>query len=447
MLSRSWRLLAVAILAAGLMAGNAVAQEDDDGALSEGPTVGLQLIAEGLISPVSLVVPDDGTHRRFVVDQAGLVRIIDPDGSLRDEPFLDVRDRMVSLGAFFDERGLLGLAFHPSFASNGRFFVYYSAPLRPGAPAGFNHTSHIAEFTVSGDDPNRADPDSERLLLQVDEPQANHNAGDMHFGPDGFLYISLGDGGGANDTANGHTPGIGNGQDATNLLGSLLRIDVDGGDPYGIPADNPFVGTEGRDEIFAYGLRNPYRFTFDGEDLYLADVGQNLFEEVNLVERGGNYGWNRKEATHCFDPASPNTPPETCPDTGPLFGDPLLDPIIEYGNSRLRPDGVGLAIVGGRVYRGASLPQLRGLYVFGDWSTGFGTPDGTLMVARSRPRGLWHLSELLVDGRPDGRLGHFITGFGQDEAGEVYVLTSDTSGPSGANGRVYRLTRPGGGGS
>jgi glucose/arabinose dehydrogenase len=440
---RLWSVPAALTLTATLMIGAAAAQEDDDRAIPAGPTVGLELVADGFVSPVSLVAPTDGTERRFVVDRAGLVRIITSDGVLLAEPFLDVRDRMVGLMPGFDERGLLGLAFHPQFADNGRFFVYYSAQLRAGAPSGFNHTSHVSEFAVSATDPNVAAPDSERILLQVDEPQFNHNAGDIHFGPDGFLYITLGDGGGANDVGLGHTPGLGNGQDATNLLGSLLRIDVDTGDPYGTPDDNPFVGTEARDEIFAYGFRNPYRFTFDGDDLYVADVGQNLFEEVNLVESGGNHGWNVREATHCFDPANPFDPPETCADTGPLFGDPLVGPIIEYGNINAFPDdGVGVAVVGGRVYRGAELPQLRGRYVFGDWSTSFGQPDGTLLVANERPSGLWQLQELRVAGRPDGRLGHFVLGFGQDGAGEVYVLTSNAAGPTGTTGQVYRLTNP-----
>jgi glucose/arabinose dehydrogenase len=442
MLSRSRRLLVALPLAVGLVVGPATAQEDDERAIPAGPTVGLELVAEGLTAPVSLQVPDDGTQRRFVVDQVGTIRIITPDGTMLNEPFLDVRDRMVEVGPGFTERGLLGLAFHPEFATNGRFFVYYSAPRRPEAPANWNHTSHVSEFAVSAANPNRADSDSERIIMQVDQPQANHNAGEVAFGPDGLLYIALGDGGGANDVGVGHTPAIGNGQDPTNLLGSLLRIDVDGGSPYVTPADNPFVGTEGRDEIYAYGLRNPYRFTFDGDDLYVADVGQNLFEEVNLVARGGNYGWNVKEATRCFSPATPNDPPGTCPDRGPLFGDPLIDPIIEYRNSRVLPDGIGIAVIGGHIYRGSVLPQLQGRYVFGDWSTAFDVPDGTLMVARQRPRGLWKLQELKVANRPDGRLGHFVLGFGQDEAGEVYVLTSDSSGPTGANGRVYRLARP-----
>src|ERR671918_477011 len=287
--------------------------------------VDLELIAGGLTSPVTLMEAPDGTGRLFVVDQAGLIRVITPSGVLLPEPFLDVRDRMVALQAGFDERGLLGLAFHPDYASNGRFFVYYSAPLREGGPAGFNHTSHISEFTVSGD-PDRADPASEWILLQVDEPQFNHNAGALAFGPDGYLYISLGDGGGANDVGLGHVEdwyadnGGGNGQDIEqNLLGNILRIDVDGGDPYGTPADNPFVGTAGLDEIWAYGLRNPYRMSFDIEtgDLLVSDAGQGLWEEVSLVTSGANLGWNVKEGTHCFDAENNRESPESRPGGDP----------------------------------------------------------------------------------------------------------------------------------
>jgi len=441
MRARLLLIVAGAVLPA-VVALSATAQEAPAPSPPVGGEVEVTLVADGLTSPVSLVVAGDGSNRRFVVDQVGVIRVITADGTLLEEPFLDVRDRMVTLGSFFDERGLLGLAFHPRYADNGRFFVYYSAPLRAGAPADFNHTSHVSEFRVSSD-PNRANPGSERILLQVDQPQFNHNAGDLKFGPDNMLYIALGDGGGGGDVGVGHTPVLGNAQDVTNLLGSILRIDVDGGDPYGIPADNPFVGGPGRGEIFAYGFRNPYRFTFDpgGHGLLVADAGQNLWEEVSQVQLGGNYGWNVKEGTHCFDPATPSSSPQDCPDTGP-FGEPLIDPVIEYANTRGSDDGVGIVVVGGHVYRGTDLPELHGRYVFGDWSTGFSVPDGTLLVATPGPEGLWQLEELAVTNRPDGRLGHFVLGFGQDADGELYVLTSDSSGPSGTSGRVYRLANP-----
>jgi glucose/arabinose dehydrogenase len=449
-------LLAIAAVAATAAIPSAAVAEAE-----EPPSVGLQIVAQGLTSPVTLTSPADGSGRLFVVDQVGLIRVLMPDGTLRPDPFLDVHSRMVALMPGFDERGLLGLAFHPQYAANGRFFVYYSAPLRAGGPAGFNHTSHISEFRVSAADPNRADPASERILLQVDEPQFNHNGGTLLFGPDdGDLYISLGDGGGANDVGLGHVAdwyadnGGGNGQDIQqNLLGSILRIDVDSGSPYGIPSDNPFAGTpgcaDGCDETWAYGFRNPYRMSFDSggdQQLFVGDVGQNSWEEVNIVSAGGNYGWNVKEATHCFDAENPTQEPATCPDVvgpgHPRTGDRLLDPIIEYPQARL--GGPGVAVVGGHVYRGTTLPQFRGRYIFGDWSRSFGQPDGSLFVAKPRERGLWEMSELGVATSPNGRLNARLLGFGEDDARELYVLTTNNTGPTGSTGRVFKVVRPSG---
>jgi glucose/arabinose dehydrogenase len=453
MMRQHVRLLLAVVAAAAIAAvpSSAAAQAE------EPPAVGLQSVAEGLTSPVTLTSPGDGSGRLFVVDQAGLIRVLMPDGTLRPEPFLDLRARMVALMPGFDERGLLGLAFHPQYAANGRFFVYYSAPLRAGGPAGFNHTSHISEFHVSAD-PNRADPASERIVLQVDEPQFNHNGGTLLFGPDdGDLYISLGDGGGANDVGLGHVADWyadnagGNGQDVTqNLLGSILRIDVDAGTPYGIPPDNPFTGTAGLDEVWAYGFRNPYRMSFDSggsHQLFVGDVGQASWEEVSIVSAGGNYGWNVKEGTHCFDAESPTQEPAACPDVvgagHPRTGDPLIDPIIEYPQARL--GGPGVAVVGGHVYRGSALPQFRGRYVFGDWSRSFGQPSGSLFVAKPRKRGLWEMQELRVATSPTGRLNARLLGFGQDAAGELYALTTNNTGPTGTTGRVLKLVRPSGG--
>ena len=397
---------------------------------------------------MTLVEPPDGSRRLFIVDQIGLIRVLLPNGQLLAEPFLDLRDRIVPLMTNFDERGLLGLAFHPDYAENGRFFVFYSAPLRTGAPAGWNCTSHISEFLVSAD-PNRADPGSERILLQVDKPQFNHNGGTIVFGPDGYLYISVGDGGGGNDMGLGHVEDWyadnagGNGQDITdNLLGSILRIDVDGGAPYAVPPDNPFVGREGLDEIWAYGFRNPYRISFDGSRLFAGDAGQGLWEEVSLVVKGGNYGWNVKEGNRCFDAENSGVSPARCPSTAP-GGVPLRDPVIQYSNANNPVGGIGLVVVGGHVYRGRELPQLRGRYIFGDWSRSFTQPDGTLLSAQSRNRGLWRIQGIRIDRRRGGRLGHFILGFGRDSRGEVYVLTSDSVSPSGSTGKVYKLVRPG----
>jgi glucose/arabinose dehydrogenase len=367
---------------------------------------------------------------------------------LAPEPFLDIRDRIIQLRTDFDERGLLGLAFHPGYAKNGRFFVYYSAPLREGAPAGFNTTSTISEFRVSAGNPDRADHTSERVLLEMDKPQFNHNAGTILFGPrDGYLYIAIGDGGGAHDNELGHVEDWyadnagGNGQDITqNLLGSILRIDVDRGRPYGIPRGNPFVGKEGLDEIWAYGLRNPYRMSFDmsgRHDLFVGDAGQGLWEEVSIARRGGNLGWNVKEGTHCFDAENPTVSPAECPSTDPE-GDPLIDPVIEYANIA-QPGGLGTVVVGGHVYRGRDLRGFQGRYIFGDWSRAFRQADGTLFVATPRHRGLWQLQELRIRNDADGRLGRYVLGFGQDQRGEVYLLTTDNTAPAGTTGKVFRL--------
>ena len=452
------RKLTLVVLTLLLVTFASAASTEAQSPIGDPFTIGIEQVAEDLTSPVVLVEVPDGTGRLFIADQVGLIRIVTPDGQLLAEPFLDLRDRLVNLNPGFDERGLLGLAFHPEYADNGRFFVYYSAPLREEAPDNFNHTSHISEFQVSADNPDQADPGSERILLQVDEPQFNHNAGALAFGPDdGFLYIALGDGGGANDVGLGHVEDWyeanagGNGQDVEqNLLGNILRIDVDSGDPYGIPGDNPFVGRDGLDEIYAYGLRNPYRMSFDmggSHDLLASDAGQGLWEEVSLIEKGGNYGWNVKEGTSCFNAANNTEPFAECPDTvgegHPDEGAPLIDPVIEYANANQPDGGLGLVVVGGHVYRGDTLRQFSGRYIFGDWSTSFGQPDGTMFVAKSRKQGQWQIQELQVQGRPDGRLGHFVLAFGQDASGEVYVLTTDNTGPTGDTGKVYRLVRPG----
>jgi glucose/arabinose dehydrogenase len=413
------------------------------------PAVAVRLVAEGLTSPLTAMNPPDGTGRLFIVDQVGLIRIVTADGVLLPGPFLDLRAQIVPLMPDFDERGLLGLAFHPQYAQNGRFFVYYTVPLRPGGPEGFDHTGQISEFSVSAQDPNRADPASERILLQWDHPEFNHNGGTVAFGPDGFLYISIGDGGGGNDVGLGHVEDWyadnagGNGQDITqNLLGNILRIDIDGGFPYAIPPDNPFVGAEGLDEIFAYGFRNPYRMSFDmggSHSLFVGDAGQELWEEVDLVVKGGNYGWNVREGTHCFDAENPFVSPPFCPDAMP-DGTPLLDPIIEYANTKNPEGGLGFVVVGGYVYRGDALPQFKGRYIFGDWSTP-AQPDGSVFVAKPRSNGLWHFRELRFTNTANGRLNHNILGFGQDAAGEVYVCGTQEVGPTGTTGKVFQLVR------
>ncbi|NUS98516.1 MAG: hypothetical protein HOQ11_14010 [Gemmatimonadaceae bacterium] len=418
-------------------------------------TIELTQVAEGFTQPVGLVHANDGSGRLFVIDQVGLIRVIERDGTLRPEPFLDLRSKLVPLNPFYDERGLLGLAFHPRYRQNGKFYVYYSAPLRAGAPAGYNVTSTIAEYRVSSD-ASRADPGSERILLQVDKPQSNHNGGTIAFGPeDGNLYISIGDGGGANDVGLGHvedwyaTNAGGNGQDVThNLLGNILRIDVDhraGGAQYAIPRDNPFARGGGLPEIYAYGFRNPWRFAFDMKgqhDLIAGDAGQNRWEEVDLVQRGGNYGWNVKEGTHCFSTANPRADLPSCP-SATSDGTPLIDPVIEYANGAQGAGGVGLVVVGGVVYRGHRVDGLDGRYIFGDWSRSFaGAPSGQLFVSTPMGQRMWGMQKLMIAGSPDGELHHRVLGFGQDPRGEVYVLTTDKSGPTGPTGKVFLISGP-----
>lgn len=414
-------------------------------------TVALEAVAQGFTSPLALASPSDGTGRLFVVDQVGKIWIVDASGNRNALPFLDLGMKIVTLSAAYDERGLLGLAFHPEYASNGRFFVRYSAPRegRPeegcNDPAGFIvgcHSEVLAEYRVSADDPDMADPESERILLTVDQPQFNHNGGQIAFGPDGYLYVGFGDGGGADDVGEGHTPDLGNGQDLTTVLGKILRIDVDSGDPYGIPADNPFANDqEALPEIWAFGLRNPWRFSFataGDHRLFLGDAGQNLFEEVNIIARGANYGWNIREGLHCFDPLNPVLPPDDCTVVDGN-SNPLIAPIIEYPHVAEADRSAGIAVIGGFVYRGAEIPELVGHYVFGDYSRDFAMGDGTLFTASENTDGTWILNELAIAGGMGNRIGRFILGFGQNQMGELYVLTTANAGPTGESGEVQRI--------
>jgi glucose/arabinose dehydrogenase len=425
------------------MGGTSASGQGGDAGL-DAPSVSLTLVASGLASPVVLrPIPGDD-DRLLVVDRIGTIRVIE-SGELAAEPLLDITSSIVPLDADYDERGLLGLALHPEYASNGRAFVFYSAPLRPGAPEGFSHTNVVSEFRLGGGD---AGAGSERILLSIDHPQVNHNGGPIAFGPDGYLYIPIGDGGGADDVGTGHVEdwyavnGGGNGQDRTsNLLGSILRIDVNGAEPYAIPSDNPFADSE-MPEVWAYGFRNPFQMSFDrggDEQLFVGDVGQNLWEEVDIVTAGGNYGWNVKEGTHCFSTANPDAPLADCPSSDP-DGVALIDPIIEYASAN-QTGGLGIAVIGGHVYRGTALSSFAGRYVFGDWSTSFGSADGHLFVA-SAPAGgtgMWSMAPLAVEGRSGGNLGEYLLGFGEDAAGEIYVLTTQEPGPSGTTGKVYRM--------
>jgi len=412
-------------------------------------TPDLQQITDGLVSPVALAEPPDGSKRLFVVDQVGKIWIVQADGTKAATPFIDVSGKMVSLDPGYDERGLLGLAFHPDFKNNGKFYLFYTAPPRAGGPqpgSSWNSLTRISEFTVTPG-ANTADPGTEKVILEADHPQSNHNGGTIAFGADGFLYISIGDGGNADDIGPGHVTDWytvnagGNGQDIyANLLGNILRIDVNSGSPYAIPGDNPFAGTSAKQEIYAYGFRNPYRFSFDmggTHQLFAGDAGQSLYEEIDLVIKGGNYGWNVKEGTHCFSTDDDKQERSSCPSTDSA-GKPLIDPIIELVNTaNPKGGGVAVTIVGGNVYRGSLLSSYTGRYIFAIFSQD-GNANAKLYVGDGSTSGTWTYSELKLKSFPTN-VGAYIKSIGQDQSGEIYVLTSGQQGPSGTSGKVYKL--------
>lgn len=445
--------------------------------------VALQPVAAGLTSPIDLTViggSDDGgghgddgrrgrgfefeRHRRadrkFILDQTGLVLLM-KNGVIQPTPFLDITGIVSQLSPAFgrganglnpgyDERGLLGLAFHPHFWDGGnpgflKLYTLHNVPVaadrvadfpQPPFPAGAvpNCQEVIAEWSVSPLNLDMVDPTSYRELLRYDKPEFNHNGGTLAFGRDELLYAAFGDGGAANDVGTGHIPVTGNAQSLGTILGKMIRIDplhpsrtaphrgiVSGNGQYRIPHTNPFVGQPGAlGEIFAYGFRNPYRFSFDAEDgrLVLADVGQNNIEEVDIVTAGGNFGWHWKEGTFVFDPGTGNVLSGPSPVAG------LIDPVVEYDHFEASANAVTrVAIVGGFVYRGSKVPELRGKYICADL-------NGFLFVADLETGSLQLLMKL------DGM---FIKGFGQDSDRELYVLASGLEGPSGKTAVVLAI--------
>ena len=345
--------------------------------------------------PILVTHAGDGSDRLFVPSQLGTVYVFPNDPTV-EEPteFLDISDRVVYIDRE-NEKGFLGMAFHPKYKENGEFFVYYTpTDTKPNTVA-------VSRFRVSKDDPNKADPDSEERLLEVKHPFWNHKGGTIAFGPDGYLYIAIGDGGLRDDPFK-------NGQNLKTHLAKILRIDVDHQDPgkkYAVPKDNPFVGREDAlGEIWAYGLRNPWRISFDKQTgtLWCADVGQDIWEEIDLIEKGGNYGWNVREGVHKFGPNGSDPRPE------------LIEPIWDYHHD------VGKSITGGHVYRGKALPQLDGCYIYADYVAGK----------------IWALKydeakkEVVANYTISGNVSPIMS-FGEDEQGETYYTTD--------GGLIYRL--------
>ena len=362
-----------------LLATSAVAQE-----------IVLEQVASGLVNPVAIT--HAGDSRLFITQQRGTVVIYDGTRIL-PTPFLDIRDLVLSGG----ERGLLSVAFHPQYAQNGFFYVNYT---RSG-----NGDTIIARYRVSATDPNRADALSGVTLLHIAQPFVNHNGGQLQFGPDGYLYIGMGDGGSGGDPGN-------RAQNLSDLLGKMLRIDVNGASPYAIPPSNPFASSAtARREVWSYGLRNPWRFTFDRVtgDLWIADVGQGQWEEIDFQPAssigGENYGWRRMEGTHCFNPSS------NCNTV------PMVLPVIEYGHS-----AGACSVTGGYIYRGTRYPRLNGLYIYGDYCNG-------MIWGATRASNGTVTSRLLLD------TSFLISTFGEDLTGELYVADH-------VGGRLYHIADP-----
>uniref|UniRef100_F7AJ37 Soluble scavenger receptor cysteine-rich domain-containing protein SSC5D n=1 Tax=Ornithorhynchus anatinus TaxID=9258 RepID=F7AJ37_ORNAN len=398
-------------------------REDAEGCLQ----LCLVEVANGLRNPVALVHAGDGTHRFFVAEQVGLVWTYLPNRSRLEKPFLNISEAVLTSPWEGDERGFLGIAFHPRFRHSGKVYVYYSVEVR------FEERIRISEFRISPDDMNTVDHSSERIILEIEEPASNHNGGELLFGDDGYLYIFTGDGGMAGDPFGK----FGNSQNKSALLGKVLRIDVDQNDRgplYRIPPDNPFVAdTSARPEVYAFGVRNMWRCSFDRGDpvtgegrgrLFCGDVGQNKFEEVDIVEKGKNYGWRAREGFHCYDKK--------------LCANSSLDdvlPIYAY------PHKMGKSVTGGYVYRGCESPNLNGLYIFGDFMSG-----RLMSLKENHATGQWQYTEIcmgqgqtcMFPGMINNYYQHIIS-FGEDESGELYFMSTGVPSATSASGVVYKM--------
>ncbi|XP_026212345.1 HHIP-like protein 1 [Anabas testudineus] len=401
-------------------------QSDSDGCLQ----LCLEEVANGLRNPLAMVHTNDGTHRFFVAEQVGLVWTYLPDRSKLEMPFLNITKAVLTSSWEGDERGFLGLTFHPKYKYNGKLYVYYSVQV------GFDERIRISEFRVSANDMNVVDHSSERVILEIDEPASNHNGGQLLFADDGYLYIFTGDGGMAGDPFGKY----GNSQNKSTLLGKVLRINVDGnerGPLYKIPPDNPFIHEQGaRPEIYAYGVRNMWRCSVDRGDpltkegkgrIFCGDVGQNKFEEIDIIEKGRNYGWRAKEGFSCYDK-------KLCDNSS--LEDVL--PIYAY------PHKMGKSVTGGYIYRGCEYPNLNGMYIFGDFMSG-----RLMSLQEDRNTGHWKYNEICMGmgltcafPRLINNYHQYIISFAEDEAGELYLMSTGIPSATSPSGVVYKVVDP-----
>ena len=366
-------------------------------------TLKVQSVVTNLQAPTAMAFPGNGSI--WILEQTGKIRLL-KNGKLSETAVLDLSAKLPKMNNGYEERGLLGIALHPKFKVNRKFYVFYSTP----SEGKFNHKDVVSEFTLSATE-EKVQENSEKVIIAADKPDGNHNGGSVQFGPDGYLYISFGDGGGQGDK---HGE-IGNGQNLNTLLGKILRVDVNTEAAYVVPKDNPFVGkTDARPEIWAYGFRNPYRMSFDklSGQLFVGDVGQDTWEEVDIIKKGGNYGWRLVEGKHCYNPET------GCDIKG------IIMPIAEYNHRE------GVSITGGYVYNGKTIPLLKGKYFFADWT---GPAFYLKKVGTS-----WQRGKAVLKNMPEGLK---ITGFGEDGTGELYMLTNPDTGPGNKQGSVYKITK------
>lgn len=367
-------------------------------------TLNTQLVASDLQGPIDIAFPGNGDV--LIAEQIGKIRLV-KNGVLTAQPVLDIQSKLVKINPRYDVRGILGFTLSPKFSSNRKIYLFYCAPT---STPGMDHTNVVAEYTLpANSDP--VDPNSGRIVFSSDAAAQGNNGGCIKFGPDGYLYIGMGDGGGGADN---HGP-IGNGQNMNTLLGKILRIDVNSNTTYNIPKDNPFVGKpDVKPEIWAYGLRNPWRFSFDKatKKLFVSDVGENAIEEIDVVEKGGNYGWRLSEGTHCFNPQI------NCDFTG------VTKPIAEYDHH------YGVCIIGGFVYNGKQLPAIKGKYIFADWT-------GPVYYIQKTGETWQRGNVTLKNFAPNAK----VNSFGEDPSGEVYVLTTPDTSPVNPKGALYKISK------